>query len=147
MPRVTMTCKALGVDYAVAMTGFEVRGGQSVPKFDGVVVCEEHEAAVVDAYWAAERYVPPPPTRRVCGLLIRVLSALSGHAQQPRRHCVLCCMRVSPGGSEGGGGGGGCQLLWGCCSWHGRSRTRSITWLAPQPCLLCGDAGLLATGA
>ena len=60
MPRVTLTCKAMGVDYAVAMTGFEVRGGQSVPKFDGVVVCAEHADAVVDAYWAAERCAPFP---------------------------------------------------------------------------------------
>ncbi|BDA45057.1 probable DNA repair protein complementing XP-C cells homolog [Coccomyxa sp. Obi] len=55
MPRVSLVCKALGIDYAVAMTGFETRGGQSVPVFDGVVVCEEHAQAVVDKYWAAER--------------------------------------------------------------------------------------------
>ncbi|CAL8469198.1 g8739 [Coccomyxa elongata] len=55
MPRVSLVCKALGIDYAVAMTGFETRGGQSVPVFDGVVVCEEHAQAVTEKYWAAER--------------------------------------------------------------------------------------------
>ena len=55
MPRVTMTCKALELDYAVAMVGFETRGGQSVPCFDGVVVCEEHADIITDAYHAAER--------------------------------------------------------------------------------------------
>ena len=54
MPKVGMTCRALGVDYATAMVGFDVRGGGSVPVFDGVVVCEEHAQAVRDAYWAAE---------------------------------------------------------------------------------------------
>ena len=56
MPRVTLTCKALDLDYAVAMVGFEVRGGMSVPCFDGVVVCKEHAEAIKEAYNAAERY-------------------------------------------------------------------------------------------
>ena len=56
MPRVTLTCKALDLDYAVAMVGFEVRGGMSVPCFDGVVACEEHAEAIKEAYYAAERY-------------------------------------------------------------------------------------------
>lgn len=55
MPRITLTCKALGLDYAVAMVGFETRGGMSVPCFDGVVVCEEHAGVISDAYHAAER--------------------------------------------------------------------------------------------
>ena len=56
MPRITLTCKALDLDYAVAMVGFEVRGGMSVPCFDGVIVCEEHAEAIKEAYYAAERY-------------------------------------------------------------------------------------------
>ena len=55
MPRITMTCKALELDYAVAMVGFETRGGMSVPCFDGVVVCEEHAGLITDAYHTAER--------------------------------------------------------------------------------------------
>lgn len=55
MPRVSLVCKALEIDYAVAMTGFETRGGQSVPVFNGVVVCGEHAEAVQEKYWAAER--------------------------------------------------------------------------------------------
>lgn len=56
MPRITLTCKALDLDYAVAMVGFEVRGGMSVPCFDGVIVCEEHAEAIKEAYYAAEGY-------------------------------------------------------------------------------------------
>ena len=59
MPRVTLTCKALELDYAVAMVGFETRGGMSVPCFDGVVVCEEHAELITDAHHAAERCRSP----------------------------------------------------------------------------------------
>lgn len=33
--------RALGVDFAPALTGFELQAGRSVPKIEGVVVCEE----------------------------------------------------------------------------------------------------------
>jgi xeroderma pigmentosum group C-complementing protein len=50
------TCRRLGVDYAAAMTGFDRRGGRSVPRIEGVVVCAEHEARVVEEHLAAERW-------------------------------------------------------------------------------------------
>lgn len=40
LPGVGGVCRRLGVDYAPALSGFEVQGGRSVPKIDGVVVCE-----------------------------------------------------------------------------------------------------------
>lgn len=46
-PRVAGVCKRLCVDYAMAMTGFDVRGGRSVPRFEGVVVCEEFAELVL----------------------------------------------------------------------------------------------------
>ena len=55
LPRIGMTCRKLGVDYATGMTGFDVRGGRSVPRIEGVVVCAEHEQAVLEAYWADQR--------------------------------------------------------------------------------------------
>lgn len=55
LPRVSLVCKKLGVDYAPAMHGFELRGGRSVPIISGVCVCEEHAAAVQDAYEEEER--------------------------------------------------------------------------------------------
>lgn len=41
--------RKLGVDWAPAMTGFELRRGRSVPKIEGVVVATEHSEAVQDA--------------------------------------------------------------------------------------------------
>mmetsp|Transcript_12685 Transcript_12685/g.51202 ORF Transcript_12685/g.51202 Transcript_12685/m.51202 type:complete len:455 (-) Transcript_12685:251-1615(-) len=42
--------RRLQIDYAVAMTGFDIRpGGKSVPKFEGVVVLEENKELLEDA--------------------------------------------------------------------------------------------------
>ena len=57
-PRLGPVCKALGVDYAPAMLGFEIRAGRSVPVIQGVVVCEQHQEAVLLAWEAAERCLP-----------------------------------------------------------------------------------------
>ena len=56
MPRLAPICRKLGVDYAAAMTGFDIKGGRSVPIIDGVVVCKEVEASVLEAYLEEERY-------------------------------------------------------------------------------------------
>jgi hypothetical protein len=47
--------KKLNIDYAPAMTGFEIRGKRSVPVIDGVVVCEEFEDILRDACVESER--------------------------------------------------------------------------------------------
>jgi hypothetical protein len=39
-PRIVQIARRLKVDYAPAMVGFEVRGGRSAPKFDGIVICK-----------------------------------------------------------------------------------------------------------
>ena len=54
-PRLGPVCKQLGVDYAPAMMGFEIRGGRSVPVITGVVVCQQHQEAVLLAWEQAER--------------------------------------------------------------------------------------------
>jgi hypothetical protein len=46
LPNLAVVCRRLGVDYAPALTGFDIRAGRSVPCLEGVVVCAEHEAAV-----------------------------------------------------------------------------------------------------
>ena len=56
MPRLGLVCRRLGIDYAAAMTGFEIRAGRSVPTIDGVVICQEHEPMVLEAYIEDERY-------------------------------------------------------------------------------------------
>ena len=47
-------CKRLGVDYGMAMTGFDIRGGRSIPRFEGIVVCEEF-AEEVEKEWDEEQ--------------------------------------------------------------------------------------------
>jgi xeroderma pigmentosum group C-complementing protein len=43
-------CKKLGIDYAEAVTGFEFGHQMAVPVITGVVVAEEHEEAVLEAW-------------------------------------------------------------------------------------------------
>ncbi|XP_057838379.2 DNA repair protein RAD4 isoform X2 [Cryptomeria japonica] len=47
MPRLVPIVKKLGIDFAPAMVGFEIRNGRSVPVFDGIVVCEEFRDAIL----------------------------------------------------------------------------------------------------
>ena len=56
-PRIAAIARKLGVDYAEAMVGFEVRGGRSIPRFDGIVVIERNAEWVLDAYREREREV------------------------------------------------------------------------------------------
>jgi xeroderma pigmentosum group C-complementing protein len=42
-------CRKLGIDYAPALVGFEIRGGRSVPVLDGIIICKEYEQSVRDA--------------------------------------------------------------------------------------------------
>ena len=50
LPMVSALCRKLDIDYAPALSGFDIRGGRSVPSIDGVVICVEHEAALRAAY-------------------------------------------------------------------------------------------------
>ncbi|KAG6544886.1 hypothetical protein Mapa_013576 [Marchantia paleacea] len=49
-PRLVPIVKALGIDFAPAMVGFEIRKRRSVPMYEGVVVCEEFKDVIMDAY-------------------------------------------------------------------------------------------------
>lgn len=46
--------RKLGIDYAEAIVGFEFRKHRSMPRLLGIVVPEDQEEAVVDAYWESE---------------------------------------------------------------------------------------------
>ncbi|KAF8070964.1 RAD4 [Scenedesmus sp. PABB004] len=54
LPGVAAACRALGIDFAPALVGFEVQGGRNLPKLQGVVVCAEFERDVVAACTAKE---------------------------------------------------------------------------------------------
>ncbi len=42
-------CKKLQIDFAPALTGFDIRSGRSVPRIEGVVVCQEFQELVENA--------------------------------------------------------------------------------------------------
>lgn len=50
MQRLVPVAKRLGIDFASAMVGFEIRNGRSVPIFEGIVICEEFRDAIMQAY-------------------------------------------------------------------------------------------------
>ncbi|KAF7299787.1 hypothetical protein HMN09_00984700 [Mycena chlorophos] len=47
--------KQLGFDYAEAVIGFEFRNRRATPVINGIVVAEENESAILEAYWEAEQ--------------------------------------------------------------------------------------------
>ncbi|KAG1860121.1 hypothetical protein DFJ58DRAFT_779513 [Suillus subalutaceus] len=51
---VAKVAKRLGFDYAEAVTGFEFRNRRAIPIIEGIVVAEENEAIIVEAYLEAE---------------------------------------------------------------------------------------------
>lgn len=55
LPRILPVAKKLEIDFAPAMVGFEIRNRRSVPVFEGIVVCQEYEIALLEAY-AEEEY-------------------------------------------------------------------------------------------
>ena len=54
LPRLGAICKRLEIDFAPAMLGFERQSGRVYPVIEGVVVCREYEALILDAFAAAE---------------------------------------------------------------------------------------------
>jgi xeroderma pigmentosum group C-complementing protein len=46
LPCALAACKALGIDFAPALVGFEPSRGGMLPRIQGVVVCIEHAEAV-----------------------------------------------------------------------------------------------------
>lgn len=50
LPRIEKVAQQLGVDFAQAVVGFEVKGDRNVPKFDGIVVAESALELLVDAH-------------------------------------------------------------------------------------------------
>ncbi|GBG69118.1 hypothetical protein CBR_g3816 [Chara braunii] len=54
LPRVHQVAIRLGIDFAPAMVGFEIKGGRSVPVYDGAIICKEFEEVVLEAYAESE---------------------------------------------------------------------------------------------
>ncbi|KAG1863930.1 hypothetical protein C8R48DRAFT_707293 [Suillus tomentosus] len=51
---IAKVAKRLGFDYAEAVTGFEFRNRRAIPIIEGIVVAEENETIIVEAYLEAE---------------------------------------------------------------------------------------------
>ncbi|KAG6885649.1 hypothetical protein C0993_011783 [Termitomyces sp. T159_Od127] len=52
---VAKIAKKMGFDFAEAVTGFEFRKRRAFPVLEGVVVAQENESALLEAYWEAEQ--------------------------------------------------------------------------------------------
>ncbi|RLN97435.1 hypothetical protein BBJ28_00022659 [Nothophytophthora sp. Chile5] len=50
LPRIEAVAQALGVDFAPAVVGFELRSGRTVPRTDGVVVAQAAELLLLEAH-------------------------------------------------------------------------------------------------
>jgi xeroderma pigmentosum group C-complementing protein len=50
LPRIEKIAKELGIEYAPAMVGYEVKQGKPYPKFDGVVVCSQNVDTLLEAH-------------------------------------------------------------------------------------------------
>lgn len=55
LPYARVAARKLGVDFAPAMTGFELRKGRSVPKIEGIVIAADNADMIRDAARAAAR--------------------------------------------------------------------------------------------
>ncbi|CAM6099987.1 unnamed protein product [Calypogeia fissa] len=53
-PGLVPVAQKLGIDFAPAMVGFEVRRGRTFPVYDGIVVCEEFKDVIMDAHTVHE---------------------------------------------------------------------------------------------
>lgn len=50
LPRIEQVARQLGIDYAAAVVGFETQNGRTMPQFDGIVVAQHLEAALLDGH-------------------------------------------------------------------------------------------------
>ncbi|OQS07046.1 DNA repair protein [Thraustotheca clavata] len=55
LTRVQKVAKELGIDYAPAVVGFEVKGGRNVAVIDGIVVAQHFETMIQDAHATMEQ--------------------------------------------------------------------------------------------
>lgn len=119
LPHVAAVCRKLGVDYAPALVGFDIRAGRPVPALEGVVVCVEHEAAVRAAYEedlrqrearaAQKRREEAQSAWRVLlrSLLTRTqLQQAHGTGQAPQGAMAEAAAALLLGGNERAGAGG-----------------------------------------
>ncbi|KAF8626005.1 hypothetical protein AX17_006728 [Amanita inopinata Kibby_2008] len=52
---VAKVARKLGFDYAEAVTGFEFKKRRAFPVIEGIVVAQEHESTLLEAFWESER--------------------------------------------------------------------------------------------
>jgi hypothetical protein len=59
-------CRALAVDFAPALVGFDLQAGRMVPRLDGAVICKVGEAAA-GLGWAGLGWAACCGSTRCCG--------------------------------------------------------------------------------
>ncbi|KAI9906266.1 hypothetical protein PsorP6_003330 [Peronosclerospora sorghi] len=57
LPRIERIAESLGIDFAPAVVGFEVRHGRTRPKMAGIVVAQSYEAMLLDAHAEKQHHV------------------------------------------------------------------------------------------
>lgn len=90
LPYAKIAARQLGVDFAPAMTGFEIRGGRSVPKLEGVVVATGNgdlvrDAARAAAHAAMERQEKKARTE-ACGRWLKLLRTVSAREKVRKKY-------------------------------------------------------------
>jgi len=94
-PRMEVLCKKLGVDCARAFTGFDIKQGRTVPRFEGVIICAEFEADVLAAWHAAENRARERAEKK------RLDAIIANWKHVVRGTLVAAKLRASLGAKEG----------------------------------------------
>jgi xeroderma pigmentosum group C-complementing protein len=63
-PRIAAVARKMNIDYADAMTGFEIKQRRSVPVFNGIVICKEFAEGVLERYWERESELQEAAVRK-----------------------------------------------------------------------------------
>lgn len=90
MPHARVAARKLGIDFAPAMTGFDIRGGRSIPKIEGVVVAEENEVVVREAAAEAARAAFERQEKRLqeeaCQKWLKLLRAIKARQKVSQKY-------------------------------------------------------------
>ncbi|KAH7423576.1 hypothetical protein KP509_12G062000 [Ceratopteris richardii] len=105
LPRILQVAKKLEIDFAQALVGFEIRNRRPVPIFEGIVVCEEFETTLLEAY-AEEEYRRNKETEKrreslACTRWCQLLRAITLRQRLQATYQVFPgCHQSSPNGDE-----------------------------------------------
>lgn len=71
LPRIDTIAESLGIDFAPAVVGFEVRNGRTMPKVAGIIVAQSHEATLLDAHAERQQQTIEKAIEHNCKLVLK----------------------------------------------------------------------------